>query len=279
MDSKTNRDWKRIIGIILLLLVGLSLILYPMVSSVLAELNQSRAIEKEVAAIEVLDRNYLSEELQKAMEYNDALAHGKEAPYPYEELLAVNDTMGYIEIPSIGLKVSIKHGIGEDVLQNYVGHMEGTSLPVGGTGTHCVLSGHSGLTTAKIFTNLPEVQVGDVFIIYVLDEAFVYKITELNTVLPDDNTLIEPVPGKDICTLITCVPYGVNSHRLLVRGERVFDVDWNNINPVTPEQAVVAAISKEMDMLKLGGIILFLMVIALILVRIVATIYDKITYR
>ena len=132
-----------------------------------------------------------------------------------------NGIMGYIEIPSIKCSLPIYHGVDEAVLQIAVGHIEWTSLPVGGESTHCVLSGHRGLPSAKLFTNLDQLVVGDIFIMRVLDETLTYEVDQIRIVEPQDVEALKIVPGEDLCTLVTCTPYGVNTHRLLVRGHRV----------------------------------------------------------
>ena len=129
--------------------------------------------------------------------------------------------MAYVEIPAIDCSLPIYHGTDEEVLQTAVGHLEGSSLPVGGEGTHCVLSGHRGLPSAKLFTNLDQVREGDVFLLWVLNEKLTYQVDQIRTVLPEEMEDLELVAGKDYCTLVTCTPYGVNTHRLLVRGSRV----------------------------------------------------------
>lgn len=129
--------------------------------------------------------------------------------------------MGYVEIPGIDVSLPIYHGTSEEVLQVAVGHIEGSSLPVGGESTHCVISGHRGLPSARLFTDLDQLAEGDIFTLRVLDETLTYEVDQIHVVEPDDITLLEIVEGEDLCTLVTCTPYGVNSHRLLVRGHRV----------------------------------------------------------
>ncbi len=213
-----------------ILLSGLSLLLYPAVSDYWNSFHQSRAISTYTEQVEKMDAGEQMAELEKARSYNAELwnrrnryrfseAEEKE----YKELLNVSDTsiMGYIEIPGIDCRLSIYHGMSQEVLQTGVGHMEGTSLPVGGEGTHSVLTAHRGLPSAKLFTNLDKMAEGDYFILHVMGETMTYEIDQIHIVLPDDVKDLELEEGKDYCTLVTCTPYGVNSHRLLLRGRRV----------------------------------------------------------
>lgn len=216
--------------LVLILLAGLSLLLYPTVSDYWNSFHQSRAIAsyaEQVAEIDTADYERLWAEAQ---EYNQTLV-GKSGRYQmtdeeretYESLLDVSGTgiIGYIEIPAINCSLPIYHGTDEGVLQIAIGHIEGTSLPVGGESTHCVISGHRGLPRAKLFSDLDKLVVGDDFMLCVLDETLTYEVDQIRIVLPDELNDLEIVEGKDYCTLVTCTPYGINSHRLLVRGHRV----------------------------------------------------------
>jgi len=162
--------------------------------------------------------------------------------HPYDQLLnPTNDNvMGYIEIPKINVRLAIYHGIGEDVLSKGVGHVEGTSLPIGGIGTHTVLSGHRGLPSAKLFTDLDQMKEGDLIYLHVLDKTMAYRVDKIDTVLPEDTSGLAIEPDSDLITLITCTPYGVNSHRLLVRGRR--------IDPVPIEQKKITPIEQVSSM-------------------------------
>lgn len=173
------------------------------------------------AALEKEDTSEIEAMLKKAQDYNKALSEGdEESVASYDELLAVTDAIGYLEIPKINVYMPIYHGIDTEVLERGIGHMPDTSLPVGGISTHCVLSGHTGLPAAKILTDLDQMKEGDLFYIHVLNETLAYKVDQIKVVLPEETDDIRIVPGKDYVTLLTCTPYGVNSHRLLVRGER-----------------------------------------------------------
>ena len=216
--------------LILILLIGLSLMLYPSFADWWNSFHSSRAIasyEEQVANID--DAQY--EELwDAARDYNQSLLHrpndfilSDEQQEIYKSLLNIggNGIMGYIEIPMIDVMLPIYHGTKESVLQIAVGHLDWTSLPVGGAGSHCVLSGHRGLPSARLFTDLDKLKVGDVFMLHVLNEILTYEIDQILIVEPQDTDPLLIEPGKDLCTLITCTPYGINSHRMLVRGHRI----------------------------------------------------------
>lgn len=218
------------IFLILILVVGLSLMLYPSLSNWWNEAHQSRAIAAYSQEVSKLDENRYDELWQQAWEYNHSLV-GRENVYllddsqkaEYERLLDVSGMgiMGYIEIPSLKVSLPIYHGTEESVLQVAVGHLEWTSLPVGGESTHCVLSGHRGLPSAKLFTDLDRLVVGDRFRLGVLDQVLTYEVDQILIVEPQDTEALLIEEGKDLCTLVTCTPYGINTHRLLVRGHRV----------------------------------------------------------
>lgn len=214
----------------LILLAGLSLLLYPTVSNYWNSLHQSRAIAAYAEQVAGIDTDTYERLWSDAQAYNRSLI-GKAGRYDmtdaerarYESLLNVTDNgiIGYIEIPSIQCALPIYHGTDEAILQIAIGHIEGTSLPVGGSGTHCVLSGHRGLPSARLFTDLDKMTVGDTFLIRVLDETLTYEVDQVRIVLPNETDDLEIEEGKDYCTLVTCTPYGINSHRLLVRGHRI----------------------------------------------------------
>ncbi len=216
--------------LILILVVGLSLMLYPSFSNWWNEAHQSRAIAAYSQEVSKLDENRYDELWQQAWEYNRSLV-GREDAYllddsqkaEYERLLDVSGMgiMGYIEIPGLKVSLPIYHGTEESVLQVAVGHLEWTSLPVGGESTHCVLSGHRGLPSAKLFTDLDRLVVGDRFRLGVLDQVLTYEVDQILIVEPQDTEALLIEEGKDLCTLVTCTPYGINTHRLLVRGHRV----------------------------------------------------------
>lgn len=216
--------------LILVFLTGLSLLLYPSVSDYWNSFHQSRAIATYASDVAALDDQTYEKLWEDAQAYNKRLLQ-REEPLrqtekrmeEYERLLNVDATgvMGYIEIPELKVSLPIYHGVDEGVLQIAVGHIPGSSLPVGGKGTHCVLSGHRGLPSAKLFTNLDELREGDRFMLRVLDETLTYEVDQILIVEPQEVDDIAIDPEQDYCTLVTCTPYGINTHRLLVRGHRV----------------------------------------------------------
>ncbi len=216
--------------LILVFLAGLSLLLYPSVSDYWNSFHQTKVITAYAGQVAQLDNDRYDSLWEDARRYNEALPR-KENRYElsdqeraeYEGLLNVSDSgiIGYIEIPRISCSLPIYHGTGESVLQIAVGHIEGTSLPVGGMGTHSVLSGHRGLPRARLFTDLDKLSVGDEFLLRILDETLTYEVDQILIVLPHEIDALEIDPNQDYCTLVTCTPYGINSHRLLVRGHRV----------------------------------------------------------
>lgn len=224
--------------LVLIFFVGLSLLLYPTISDYWNSFHQSRAIATYAEAVAELDDEDHEKMWQEAEAYNQKLSYQpnrwnltEEEEEEYNRILDVGGTgiMGYIEIPEIKVSLPIYHGTDEGVLQIAVGHIPGSSLPVGGIGTHSVVSGHRGLPSAKLFTNLDELDEGDVFMIRVLDETLTYEVDKISIVEPDDLTGLEIDPELDLCTLVTCTPYGVNSHRLLVRGHRIPNLEDDSI--------------------------------------------------
>lgn len=218
------------LSLILVFLTGLSLLLYPTVSDWWNSFHQTRVIANYTEMIDELDEDEYQDIWQSAQEYNAALAQkgvhwilSDAEQEEYQSRLDPGGTgvMGYIEIPGIDCSLPVYHGTDAGVFQIAVGHIEGSSLPVGGESSHCVLSGHRGLPSAKLFTDLDELEVGDLFILQVLNETLTYEVDQILIVLPTELDALEIVEGEDLCTLITCTPYGVNSHRLLVRGHRV----------------------------------------------------------
>jgi sortase A len=216
--------------LVLLFLVGVGLLLYPSVSDYWNALHQSRAIAGYVQSVTDTDAAQYARLLREAAAYNQKIAIdgqnfflSEEEQAEYHETLDIDGSgiMGYIEIDSIGCSLPIYHGTDDAVLQIAVGHIPGTSLPIGGAGTHCVLSGHRGLPSAKIFTDLDRLSAGDTFVIYTLNEILTYEVDQSLIVLPSDVSALAIEAGRDLCTLVTCTPYGVNSHRLLVRGHRI----------------------------------------------------------
>ena len=216
--------------LLVVLIAGLSLLLYPTFSDWWNSMHQSRAVASYVEQVANMDDDQYAHLWNDAWDYNSRLV-GRPNDYvlteeqkaEYDSILDVGGLgiMGYIEIPTIGVTLPIYHGTDEAVLQIAVGHLEWTSLPVGGESSHCVVSGHRGLPSARLFTDLDKLGTGDLFIFRVLDEILTYEVDQILIVEPHETDALLIEEGKDLCTLITCTPYGVNSHRLLVRGHRV----------------------------------------------------------
>lgn len=220
--------------LVALLLAGLSLLLYPSFSNYWNSLHQTRAIAGYAENVAALDEDQYASYWRAAQAYNDTLlervtgfALTDAQQEEYDALLDISGLgiMGYIEIPEINCSLPIYHGTAESVLQIAVGHLEWSSLPVGGEGTHCVLSGHRGLPSAKLFTHLDQLREGDIFMLRVLDEVLTYEVDQILIVEPQETSALTVVPGEDLCTLVTCTPYGINTHRLLVRGHRIENLE------------------------------------------------------
>ena len=232
---------KSSIGFVILFIVGLSLLLYPSVSDYWNSFHQSKAIASYAEFLTEVDDEVSERVLEEAYAYNEKIATSKRKwklseaeKVEYSKLLDITGSgiMGYIEIPKISCTLPIYHGTDEAVLQIAVGHIEGSSLPVGGKSTHCVLSGHRGLPSAKLFSDLDELKPGDTFTIRVLDETLTYEVDQIRIVDPDDLSNLGIEEGEDLLTLVTCTPYGINTHRLLVRGHRVTAIDMDYIKVV-----------------------------------------------
>lgn len=216
--------------LVLAFFAGLSLLLYPTVSDYWNSLHASQAVADYAENVRNLEAENYEQVLQDAKSYNQMLSYkqttfalSEEEKEAYDALLDISGTgvMGYIEIPTVNISLPVYHGTEDAVLQIAVGHLEWSSLPVGGESTHCVLSGHRGLPSAKLFTNLDKLVAGDKFIMRVLDEVLTYEVDQILIVEPTDVSTLMIEAGKDLCTLVTCTPYGINSHRLLVRGHRI----------------------------------------------------------
>lgn len=210
-------------------LLALGLLLYPLMGELVSEKYHSDVEAVYTAAIADTDNVELAEQRRAAEAYN-ALLRGEAAvsmgeasapPMDYAEQLTLGGAMCTIDIPKIGVYLPVRHGTGAETLERAVGHVVGTSLPVGGAGTHAVLSAHSGMASAKLFSDIDQLVKGDVFYIHVLGEILAYEVDQIATVLPSDTSLLQIEDGQDLVTLVTCTPFGVNTHRLLVRGHRV----------------------------------------------------------
>ena len=239
---KKKKDNYITLLLFLILLAGLSLLLYPSVSDYWNSLHQTRAIATYAEEVANLNQDQYDEIWAEAESYNASLTDRVNAyllsdaqKEEYQQLLNVSGLgiMGYIEIPEIDVSLPIYHGTEDTVLQGGVGHLEWTSLPVGGESTHCVLSGHRGLPSAKLFTNLDKLREGDTFLLRVLDEILTYEVDQILIVEPQDTAALEIVEGQDYCTLVTCTPYGINTHRLLVRGHRIDNIEEGKTVRVT----------------------------------------------
>ena len=227
--SKKNNRITTVL-LVVILLAGLGLLLYPTVANYWNSRHQSKAISSYAATVDNLSTQEKDNAWMAAQEYNSRIMDRSnifvltdEDRAEYEKNLDVSGTgvMGYVEIPAIEVVLPIYHGTSESVLQVAVGHLDWTSLPVGGSGSHCVISGHRGLPSAKLFTHLDQLTEGDVFFIRVLDEVLTYEVDQVLIVLPQIVSDLVIEDGKDYCTLVTCTPYGINTHRLLVRGHRI----------------------------------------------------------
>lgn len=260
--------------LVLVFLAGLGLVMYPTVSDLVNKAHQSVAIDDYEKKISNMTKDDFHKILEDARLYNHTITTN-EFPRNESDLegndeykAAVNPSgngmIGYLKIDSIKLRIPIYHTTKESVLQKAVGHIPTTSLPVGGKGTHAVLTGHRGLPSARLFTDLDKVRTGDIFYIYVLDDILAYKVDLIKTVLPAQVNDLQIVPGKDYVTLVTCTPYGINTHRLIVRGERVpYEEAVEQQKTVEP---VVGKLPQEqIAVLAVAPVLILLLIIILIL--------------
>ena len=222
--------------------VALGLLLYPLIGELMNEKYHSDVETTYTVAIADTDDAELTAQRQAAEQYNAMLANATISeggasvpPLAYTEQLTAGGVMAYVDIPKINVYLPVQHGTGADTLEKSVGHVVGTSLPVGGSSTHAVLSAHSGMASSKLFSDIDQLAEGDMFYIHVLGDTLVYEVDSINTVVPTDTSLLQIEEGKDLVTLVTCTPFGVNTHRLLVRGHRV---------PYVPAREAVAAAEK-----------------------------------
>lgn len=209
-------------------IAGLSLLIYPSFSNHWNQRHQIRTIARYEEKVEGLTEKQYEKLWNDATLYNKNLRHtmyalNDDEKKVYNETLDVTSTgmMGYVEIPKINVSLPIYHGTDAEILQIAIGHIPGTSLPVGGESTHCVISGHSGLPSVRLFTDIDQLKIGDTFMLQILDQTLYYEVNQIKTVLPTEKDDLKIVEGQDYCTLMTCTPYGVNTHRLLVRGNRI----------------------------------------------------------
>ena len=230
--------------LVLILVAGLSLLLYPSFSNYWNDKHQTKAIADYEAVVQNLKTEDFSQFWNSAREFNSLIQQRRnvyalekdEATRYWQELNVAGDgIMGQIQIPSIQVRLPLYHGTDDAVLQVAVGHLEWTSLPTGGAGTHSVFSGHRGLPSARLFSDLDKMQVGDVFMLQVLDETLTYEVDQIQIVLPQEVEGLRIMEGRDLCTLVTCTPYGINSHRLLVRGTRIANIAEEKVARVTAD--------------------------------------------
>lgn len=242
-----KRNWTTI-PLILILLIGLSLLLYPPFSNYWNSQRQTKAIANYTNFVANMNEEDFSPIWESAYEYNESLVprsnqylltEDQESRYNQELNVTGSGMIGFIEIPSIDVDLPIYHGTDETVLQVAVGHVEWSSLPTGGESTHCVFSGHRGLPSAKLFSDLDKLAVGDYFIINVLDQVLTYEVDQIRIVEPQETEDLLIQEGKDLCTLVTCTPYGVNTHRILVRGHRVANLEEAQVVRVTADAMIV----------------------------------------
>ena len=259
-------------------LLALGMTLYPVISNYV---NEKYASEIHTAYEEVVrqaDNTALVEAKERAIAYNESITPGAaeeaysqtaliEASVDYDNQLDIagNGIMGYVEIPKINVNLPIYHGTGNDSLDRGVGHLLGSSLPVGGESTHSILTGHSGMASQKMFTDLEQLGIEDVFYLHVLDETLAYQVVEINVVLPNDTTYLGIRSGEDLCTLVTCTPYGVNTHRLLVRGSRI---PYEEAEELTAEVMQAEEIASSWEQQYIRGIAIGLIVVLVIVLLI-----------
>lgn len=262
---KLNKSY---IVLILICIIGLFLFMFPLIGNYWNSKHSSRAIIEYDEQTQKYDQEDAKKILDEVNSYNlsllkrkDEFKLEKEQLEKYNSLLNIDGygKMGYIEIPKIGISIPIYHGISEETLSNNVGHLEWSSLPVGGASTHSVLSAHNGLITSKLFTDLWKLKEGDKFIIHVLNDKLIYEVDQINTVKPNDNNFLKIEDGKDLATLITCTPYGINTERLLVRGHRIID---NKEYSSFSSNASKANIFIEAGIFSIIPLIIFIIIVA-----------------
>lgn len=280
---------------LIIILIGLALVLYPIFSNILMSKTQTKVISTYDEMISNMEKEQIEAEKEKARLYNERLSsenaikidmeNGENENLSYMNVLNIGDIMGYISIPKIEAYLPIYHGTSENVLQSGVGHVESSSFPIGEKNSHTVLAGHSGLVRAKIFDQINKLKEDDMFFIYMFDEVFAYKINQIKVVLPDNTQDVQIVNGKEYVTLLTCTPYAINSHRLLVRGERiegyVLPVEGENENiSETKEEIIKDTQSIEKKIQKTNvkiviSVILVTLFIVVLIILIVLTIHEN----
>ena len=263
------------VGLVLIFITGLGILLYPIISNLLMNIFQTTAIQEYNYTVEQMQQDRIEEILSEARIYNEQFKNtvvvdpfSQEAENnkssEYNEILNIDGTMGYIEIPKINVNLPIFHGTSEEVLKRGVGHIETTPLPIGGEGNHSVLSAHRGLPSAKLFTDLDKLEIDDVFMIKMLTETLVYRIDQIKVVEPTDTQYLQAEEGEDYITLITCTPYAINTHRMLVRGTRI-DTD----------EYLASINNSNLDSEKESVNYLFIFIIVVLVILIVIFIFRK----
>lgn len=276
--KKNKKKGSKFLNILiaLIFIAGAGIFTYPTISNLWNEYRNAQLVSKYNEAVGELTNEQYEKLWQEAQEYNDEHsvntivdAFDEEDEYtlshPYDEVLDPNGDglMGSIEIPKLNLTLAIYHGLGTDVLEKGIGHVEGTSLPIGGESTHAVLAGHRGLPSAKLFTDLDQMEIGDIFLIHVLDKTLAYKVDEIKTVLSEETEALNIIEGEDHVTLVTCTPYGVNTHRLLVRGIRTEYTEDQEA-----EETAIEKIAK-LDPVKVMMVGLVILIILIIIIYII----------
>ena len=277
-ESKVNSAL--FLASLLIFAAGVGIFVYPAVSNWMAERRQAEAIERYEEDVTVLEPEEIQDQIARAQEYNQNLAEDElHDPFlqgeqyvissGYNDVLNYNEDgiMAYVEIPCIDVSLPVYHGTSEEVLQKGAGHLAASSLPVGGEGTHSVISAHRGLPSARLFTDLDEVETGDVFYIHVLDETLAYQVDQIETVEPDELNSLRVVKGRDLVTLLTCTPYAVNTHRLLVRGTRIPYEEAREIQEEQEQNALPLWLREYFTSIVVGIFFLALLITAVLLWR------------
>lgn len=256
--------------LLLVFFIGLSVLLYPTVSNYYNSFHQSRVIESYTEQVEALSEEEYTAMLDAAQKYNENLAlreqhfeDGEPKDEEYKSLLDVNGDgmMGYIVIDRINVRLPIYHGTADDILGGAAGHLEGSSLPIGGEGTHAVITGHRGLPSSRLFTDLDQLEEGDTFTLYILGETLTYEVDQIRIVEPEETDDLKIEKDKDYCTLVTCTPYGINTHRMLVRGTRI---------PTPAGAAELAGNAVQIDPFLVASVltaVILLILLAVVLIR------------
>lgn len=280
MEKKKKSRWLVNLLIVLLFLVGAGVLLYPTFSDMWNKYRNAQLITKYEEAVETLSDDNYEKLWQEAKEYNaqhkvnhivDAFSEETEyeLSHPYDTILDPNDDglMGSIEIPKIGVKIAIYHGLSKTVLEKGCGHVEGTSLPIGGKGTHAALAAHRGLPSAKLFTDLDQMEEGDIFVLNILGKKLAYEVDQIKVVLPEEAQELDIVEGEDYVTLVTCTPYGVNTHRLLVRGKRTKYVEEIEEQVTAMETEKVAGVDPKVFLMAGLGVFFVSVIILYFVIR------------